>query len=737
MTPEPGKPDSLAEREHALAQARIQDLRSQIAEHDTRYYVLDRPVVSDAEYDGLMRELRALEQRFPDLVTPDSPTQRVGGKGSELFAPVEHPSPMLSLDNVFSTEELRAWLGRLQRAVGGRVGSPPAQPAAHHRARPSEASGVGVAGGGRRAWEPSQGSHVNANHLDFVCELKIDGLAVSLIYQDGVFVRGATRGDGRVGEDITANLRMVRPIPARLSGSQHPDMLEVRGEVYQPVSVFLRLNQELAERDERPFANPRNAAAGSLRQKDPAVTAARGLSFWCYGAETNAGRPGPAHAERHSEDLEYLRSVGLPVNPNIERASTLEQVAGYCAKWQEHRHDVDYQIDGVVIKVDRYQQREDLGATSRAPRWAVAYKFPPEERTALVKRIAVHTGRTGRVTPYVELAPVHVGGVTVTSATLHNEDDVRRKDVREGDTVIVHRAGDVIPEVVGPVLEKRPPGTPVWTFPKQCPACATPLVRKLGEADWRCPNRKECPSQTVEWLCHFGSPEALDIEHLGYRTVTALVERGCLADPADLYRLDATQLLQLPGFAEKSAQNLLDAIAASKQRPLWRLLVGLNIRRVGAHVAQLLAQRFLSLDAVAAANLEDLQAIEGVGPEIASAVHDWFREPENGALIRNLGGAGLRVKDQAAGGPAAPRPFDGQIVVITGTLPTLSREQATVLAQQAGARVTSSVSKKTSFVVVGQDAGSKLAKAQELDIETIDEGEFLRRMGRGAPPEMK
>jgi DNA ligase (NAD+) len=365
----------------------------------------------------------------------------------------------------------------------------------------------------------------------------------------------------------------------------------VRGEVYQPVSVFLRLNQELAERDERPFANPRNAAAGSLRQKDPAVTAARGLSFWCYGAETNAGRPGPARAERHSDDLEYLRSVGLPVNPNIERASSLEQVASYCAKWQEHRHDVDYQIDGVVIKVDRYQQRENLGATSRAPRWAVAYKFPPEERTALVKRIAVHTGRTGRVTPYVELEPVHVGGVMVTSATLHNEDDVRRKDVREGDTVIVHRAGDVIPEVVGPVLEKRPPGTPVWTFPRQCPACATLLVRKPGEADWRCPNRKQCPSQTVEWLCHFGSPEALDIEHLGYQTVTALVERGWVADPADLYSLNATQLLQLPGFAEKSAQNLIEAIAASKQRPLWRLLVGLNIRRVGAHVAQLLARR--------------------------------------------------------------------------------------------------------------------------------------------------
>ena len=713
------------DREHALARKRVEELHSQIADHDTRYYVLDRPTISDAEYDGLMRDLRALEQRFPDLVTPSSPTQRVGGKASALFAPVKHPSPMLSLDNVFSTDDLRAWLGRLQRAVGSRVGSPPAPPAGTsgptaHPARPAL----------RAPSSPTEGSHIN-DDLDFVCELKIDGLAVSLLYQDGVFVRGATRGDGRVGEDITANLRTVRTIPARLSGSQHPRILEVRGEVYQPISVFLRLNQELSEKNQRPFANPRNAAAGSLRQKDPAVTAARGLGFWCYGTDTGTGRP--ARAERHSDDLEYLRSVGFPVNPNIERASTLEQVAAYCAKWQERRHDVDYQIDGAVIKVDRYRQRENLGATSRAPRWAVAYKFPPEECEALVRRIAVHTGRTGRVTPYVELEPVHVGGVTVTSATLHNEDDLRRKDVREGDTVIVHRAGDVIPEVVGPVLEKRPPGTPVWTFPTQCPACGTPLVRKPDEADWRCPNRRECPSQTVEWLCHFGSPDALDIEHLGYQTVTALVERGWLADPADLYALDATQLVQLPGFAEKSAQNLLDAIAASRQRPVWRLLVGLNIRRVGAHVAELLAQRFQSLDALATASLEALQAVEGVGPEIAGAVHDWFRDPQNSGLIGKLSRAGLRIKDEAAGSPAGPRPFDGKIVVITGTLPTLSREEATTLAQKAGARVTSSVSKKTSLVVVGQDAGSKLAKAQELDIETIDEREFLRRMGRVVP----
>jgi DNA ligase (NAD+) len=667
----------------------VEELRSQIAEHDHRYYVLDNPSVSDAEYDELMRELRGLEESFPELLTPNSPTQRVGGKPTALFAPVEHPSPMLSLDNVFSAEELQAWVTRLQRNVG--------------------------------------------HDLDFVCELKIDGLAVSLLFRHGRFFRGATRGDGRVGEDITANLRTVRDIPAQLQGTQHPPLLEVRGEVYQPVSVFTRLNQDLLAKGERPFANPRNAAAGSLRQKDPSITAARQLSFWCYGTDGGTGQPGQARAQRHSEDLQHLRSLGLPVNPNVKRASNLDEVMATCSHWQQHRHDVDYQIDGVVIKVDRYQQREDLGTTSRAPRWAVAYKFPPEERTSVAKRIAVHTGRTGRVTPYVELEPVHVGGVTVTSATLHNEDDLRRKDVREGDTVIVRRAGDVIPEIVGPVLEKRPPNTPAWAFPTTCPACQTPLLRKDDEADWRCPNRKSCPSQTVEWLCHYGSPDAMDIEHLGFQTVSALAERGWASDPADLYALTATNLLQLPGFAEKSAQNLADAIATSKDRPLWRLLVGLNIRRVGAHVAQLLAERFASIQALAQASLDHLQSIEGIGPEIAGGVYQWFQDPVNGQLLKRLADAGVRMADEEGAKASGPQPLGGQIIVITGTLPSLSREQATELAKQAGARVTSSVSKKTSFVLVGQDAGSKLDKAQALGIETIDEAEFMRRLGRAAP----
>jgi len=683
MTPPSGADD---ERLRAQAQQRVEELRSQIAEHDHRYYVLDSPIISDAEYDELMRELRGWEDRFPELLSPNSPTQRVSGKPVILFAPVEHPSPMLSLDNVFSAGELQAWVNRLQRAVG--------------------------------------------QDLDFVCELKIDGLAVSLLYRHGRFFRGATRGDGRVGEDITANLRTIRAIPAQLLGTEPPALLEVRGEVYQPVSVFSRLNQELLERGDRPFANPRNAAAGSLRQKDPAVTAARELSFWCYGADSSAGQPGRVRAQRHSEDLDILKSMGLPVNPNIERAANLDQVISYCSYWQAHRHDVDYQIDGVVIKVDRYEQRVTLGTTSRAPRWAVAYKFPPEERTSVVKRIAVHTGRTGKVTPYVELEPVYVGGVTVTSATLHNEGDLRRKDVREGDTVIVRRAGDVIPEIVGPVLEKRPPDTPVWIFPTVCPACHTPLQREADEADWRCPNRKGCPSQTVEWLCHYASPDAMDIEHLGYQTSHALAERGWVTDPSDLYALTATHLLQLPGFADKSAQNLLQAIAASKNRPLWRLLVGLNIRRVGTHVAQLLAERFFSLTSLASASLDSLQAIDGIGPEIARGVHDWFQDPENAKLLQRLAAAGVRMADDSAARPTGPQPLANQTIVITGTLPNLSREQATELAKQAGARVTSSVSKKTTFVLVGQDAGSKLTKAQELGVETIDEAEFMRRLGR-------
>jgi DNA ligase (NAD+) len=680
----PSDGDAAEGRARADAQARAEELRELIRRHDYLYYVRDQPDVPDAEYDELMNELKAIEARHPELITADSPTQRVAGAPSELFAPARHLAPMLSLDNAFSREELAAWGKRLERAVG--------------------------------------------NEIDFVCELKIDGIAVSLIYQDGLLVRGATRGDGRVGEDITANLRTVRQIPARLARDElpPPGTLEVRGEIYFPLSAFAKLNEELTGRGERAFVNPRNAAAGSLRQKDPSVTATRALRLWAYGTGVHDGR----EATRHWDELELLRRGGLPVNPATTRATSLDEVFSFCELWQRQRHQVDYQIDGIVIKVDRFALRDEVGATSHAPRWALAFKFPPEERTALCKQIAVNTGRTGKVTPFAVLDPVSVGGATVTYATLHNADEVRRKDVREGDTVIVRRAGDVIPEIVGPVLDKRPAGTPEWRFPTECGSCGTALVRKEGEAEWRCPNKAACPSQGVEWLFYFASPSAMDINHLGYQTGTAIIERGWVRDPADVFFLTAEQLAQLPGFKDKSISNLLTAIAAARDRPLWRLLVGLNIRRVGAHVAQLLARQFPSLEALAAASAEDLQAVGGIGPEIAGGVHAWFQQPESQALIEKLRRAGVRTHDEPPPAPLTPQPLAGKSIVITGTLAGLSRDAAIAAAEEAGARVTSSVSKKTDFVVVGEAPGTKQAKAQSLGVPTIDEAEFLRRIGR-------
>ena len=679
------QPVDFETKEYTSARQRVEELRAEILEHDRRYYVLDQPAISDAEYDELLKELRALEARFADLITPDSPTQRVGGKASALFAPAAHATPMLSIDNVFSSDELAAWVRRLERTAEGRI--------------------------------------------DYVCELKIDGLAVSLTYERGEFVRGATRGDGRVGEDITPNLRTIAAVPKRLPGMRFPSLLEIRGEVYLPLSTFERLNRELGDRGEKLLVNPRNAAAGSLRQKDASVTAGRGLSIWCYGMGTPGEAVDGMRVTRHSQELERLRVWGLPVNPTIEPAHALAEISAFIEKWQRQRHTVDYQIDGIVIKVDRYEQRADLGSTSRAPRWAIAYKYPPEEKTALVKRIAVNTGRTGRITPFVELEPVHVGGVTVTTATLHNENEVRRRDVREGDTVVVRRAGDVIPEVVGPVLDKRPQGSQPWRFPSECPACHAPLVRKEDESDWRCPNRGACPAQGARWLFHYGSPDALDIEHLGYQTVVALMEGGWVSDPSDLYHLDVARLSSLPGFGEKSARNLAQAIAASKDRPLWRLLVGLSIPHVGSHVAQLLAKRFRSIEELASASQETLESVDGIGPEIAGNVHDWFRAGENVALVEKLRQAGLRLEDEATEEAAGPQSLAGQIVVITGSLEGLSREEATQAAERAGARVTSSVSKKTSFVVAGAEPGSKLAKAESLGVEVIDEVEFRRRLG--------
>ena len=667
-------------RELAAAKVRVEELREQLNEHSYRYYVLDDPVVSDAEYDELMLELRELEERFPELITPDSPTQRVGITPADLFAPVQHRAPMLSLDNAFSEAELKAWATRVERAVG--------------------------------------------TSARYSCELKIDGVAVALTYEDGVLVQGATRGDGRTGEDITANVRTVRSVPQRLRTKQPPKLLEVRGEVYFPVEAFERLNEQLTEQGQRPFANPRNAAAGSLRQKDPRVSASRPLALWCH----SFGYADGIRFDSHSGFLAWCRDVGLPVAPTSEVQDDLDGVNAYLARWQEQRHSVDWEIDGVVVKVDQTALQDELGATSHAPRWAIAYKFPPEERTTLLRSIDVHTGRTGVVTPFAVLEPVYVGGVTVTTATLHNEDEVRRKDVRVSDTVVVRRAGDVIPEVVGPVLAKRPKNARPWRFPKRCDSCGTPLVRKQGEAYWRCPNRRGCPSQNVEWLFAFASRGAMDIEGLGYKTGFLLLDLGWVGDPADVYSLTQEQLAQLPGFKNKRIHNLLDAIERSKDRPLWRLLVGLGIPHVGSHVAQVLARAFGSIDALVEASEEQIDEVEGIGPEIAQSVAAWFKDKGNRRLLEKLRRAGVRMKDEPVETPEGP--LSGTTMVLTGGLETMSRDEATRLAQEAGARIASSVSKKTDLVVVGENPGSKAAKAEELGVETIGEREFLRRLGR-------
>ena len=668
------------ERRRATAKVRVEELREQINHHRYQYHVLDQIEIADAEYDELARELEKLEAEFPELVTPDSPTQTVGFAPATLFAPVTHRAPMLSLDNVFSQEELEAWAGRVERGLG-----------------------PGVA--------------------RYACELKIDGVAVALTYQDGVLVQGATRGDGRTGEDITANVRTIGDIPRRLRVADPPALLEVRGEIYFPNSAFEKLNEELTSQGQRPFSNPRNAAAGSLRQKDSRITARRPLSLWCH----SFGYADGIRFDAHSSFLSWCRDAGLPVQPTSATFDSMQEVEDYTRRWEDERHSVDWEIDGVVAKVDQVGYQDELGATSHAPRWAIAYKFPPEERTTLLRKIEVHVGRTGKVTPFARLEPVFVSGVTVTTATLHNEDEVRRKYVRNGDTVIVRRAGDVIPEIVGPVPAKRPKSARTWRMPKRCPACHTELVRPEGEADHRCPNKRGCPMQNEEWLFHFAGRGAMDIEGLGYKTGMLLRDRGLVMDPGDIYLLTEDQLATLPGFKRKSIDNLLAAIAGSKDRPMWRLLVGLNIRHVGGHVAQVLSDAFGSIDALADATAEQIDDVEEIGPEIAHSVAEWFDDEQNLALVEKLRAAGVRTADE----PKAARPtgpLTGTTIVLTGGLAAMSRDAAAAAAEEAGARIVSSVSKKTDFVVAGENPGSKLAKAEELGVEVIDEAEFLKRL---------
>ena len=663
---------------------RADELRGMITYHNQRYFTEDAPEISDYEYDQLLRELRSIEEQHPELRVPDSPTERVGGAVAATFAPVEHVVPMMSLDNAFSFEELLSWGRRMERYISG--------------------------------------------DLDYVCELKIDGVALSLLYRDGELARGATRGDGRVGEDVTPNVRVIDAIPKRLSGDA-PRLVEVRGEVYMPTASFEALNQRQADEGGRLFANPRNAAAGSLRQKDAAITASRALSFWSY--QLGAMENGPSFT-RHADSLEALRSWSLPVNPEVRVLGTLEDVHAFCARWQEERHSVDYEIDGVVIKVNDLAQRRELGSTSKAPRWAIAYKFPPEERTTLLKDIEVSIGRTGKATPFARLEPVFVGGSTVGLATLHNEDQVRAKDVRPGDTVIVRKAGDVIPEVVGPVLAERPKGLEPWSFPPQCPACGQPLQRLEGESDTFCLNL-ECPAQRAGRIQHFASRAAMDIEGFGEQRAYQFTGSGLLDDVSDIYALNAEKLATIEGFGDISIRNLLNAIEASKARPLGNLLIGLNIRLLGVTGSHVLARTFGHLDRLMEATPEEIAAVEGIGPKIATSVHEFFANPVNRAVIERLREAGLNFEGPVV--EAQPQTLAGMTVVVTGTLESYAREAAEEVIKARGGKSPGSVSKKTTAVVVGESPGAaKLNKAQELGVPILDEVGFLHLLETGELP---
>jgi DNA ligase (NAD+) len=565
--------------------------------------------------------------------------------------------------------------------------------------------------------------------VDYVCELKIDGIAMSLRYEDGRYVQAATRGDGTTGEDVTENVRTIDAVPKRLkTKGTPPAALEVRGEVYMPIASFTALNEAQGAAGLKMFANPRNSAAGSLRQKDPSITAKRDLSFWAY--QLGAVDRGPTF-RRHSEMLRWLESVGFPVNPAIETLDTLDDVFAYCNRWLEHRHDLPYEIDGVVVKVDDLAQRGELGSTSKAPRWAIAFKFPPEERDTLLKDIMVSIGRTGKATPFAQLEPVFVGGSTVGVATLHNEDQVRAKDVRPGDTVVVRKAGDVIPEVVGPVLAKRPKGLAEWRFPKECPSCGGPLVRLEGESDHFCTNL-DCPAQVAARIEHWASRGAMDIEGLGEKTVYALTGKGLVRTVSDIYGLTTDDLLGLEGFAEISARKLLDAIEGSKERPLDRMLTGLNIRHLGSEGAKRVARAFGHLDRILDASEDAIAAAEGVGPVIARSVREFFDNPANRGEVDRLRAAGVNLEGPAV--PTEPQVLAGKSIVVTGTLAGFSREDAEEAIKARGGKSPGSVSKKTDYVVVGDSPGAaKVAKAEELGVPTLDEAAFGRLLATGAP----
>jgi DNA ligase (NAD+) len=666
---------------------RAAELRSLVEYHNQRYYQQDDPEISDAEYDALVRELRSLEEAHPELAVAESPTQRVGEAPTGTFPTVRHIAPMMSLDNVVDFEELSAWGKRMERYITGDV--------------------------------------------DFVCELKIDGSAMSLLYEDGKFVRAATRGNGVQGDDVTENVRTIADVPEQLApvdGAPAPAVLEVRGEVYLPIAAFEELNRRQMESGGRLFANPRNAGAGSLRQKDPKVTASRDLRFFVYQLGHIEGGP---NFRRHSETLEYFAAAGLPVNPEIRLLRSLEDVDRFCHHWQEHRHDIGYEIDGVVVKVDDLAQRDELGTTSKSPRWAIAYKFPPEEATTLMRDIDVSIGPSGKATPFAVLDPVRVSGSTVRVASLHNEDQVKLKDVRPGDTVFVRKAGDVIPEVVGPVLSKRPEGLPEWRFPTECPVCGSPLVRTPGEAATYCTNA-DCPAQRARRIEHFASRGAMDIENLGEKRVQQLIDAGLLRDAGDVYSLRYEDLIGLEGFADLSVRNLLAAVERSKERPLANLLFALQIPMLGYTGAERLAAALGDLDRILAAPEEDMAAVDGIGPKIAHSVRAFFDLDRNREVVEKLRRAGVNFADVRSA-PDLPQTLAGVAVVVTGTLDALSRDAAVDAIKARGGASPGSVSKKTAYVVAGAEPGAaKLTKAEQLGVPVIDEAAFLRLLETGS-----
>ncbi len=664
---------------------RAAELRSELDRHNRLYYVLDEPAIGDDAYDELLDELRAIEAERPELRTPDSPTQRVGAPPLDRFEPARHHEAMLSLGNARNEEELRGWENRLANYL--------------------------------------KRLDITASQFSYTTEPKIDGLAITLTYEDGVLVRGATRGDGQVGEDVTQNLRTIGSVPLRIPNA--PELIEVRGEAYLPIAAFKALNERRAENEEPTFANPRNSAAGSIRQLDPKLAAERPLSTWIYGIGAVRG----LDLATHMDEIEWLGERGFKVNPDTDHHQGVEGVVKRCHWWEERREQLDYEIDGVVVKVDERALWRELGVVGREPRWAIAWKFPPTTATTTMHEVVWNVGRTGHLVPFAMLEPVHVGGVTVSTATLHNEEDLERKDVRNGDEVVVMRAGDVIPQVVSPKLPRQNPRARKPKPPKRCPACKTETVKPEGAVFTICPNRAGCPGQSFQHVKHFVSKGAMDIEGLGEKQALTFLERGVIADVADIYDLEAERLVELDRFAETSAANLVAAIDASRRRPFKRVLYALGLPGVGYVTAEALADHFGSIDALHEADPERIEEVEGVGPIMAVQIAESLADEPTWALIEKLRAKGLRLEADESERRASGGPLEGKTVVLTGTLPELTREQAAAMVKAAGGKVTNSVSKKTDYVVAGESPGSKLAKAEKFGTEVLDEAGLKALVG--------